>query len=350
MARSVDERRREILQIVAEEGSQHASRLAERLGVSAVTIRRDLEQLAQAGELTRRHGVVEPKRSVPAEAPPRTIGLVLPHAGYYYDGIIGGARSAAAKQGAKLILGVSDYDSEREQYQVERLVEQHIDGILVAPTSSYATGELSPAQEDWLSRVDTKMVITERVPSPTGPAAFIDSVSAAHEAGAAIALRHLYDLGHRNIGFLAIAGPNVPRVRNGFDSALACLGLTAGPHLNEGRPGSDDSQEALLKAVKTGTTAFLIHNDQLAVRALMWLDQAGVEVPDDVSVVGYDDVIAGVASTPLTALAPPKFDVGAHAVNRLIQLINAGHDTIPNTEHLQLMPHIHVRESTSRVR
>ncbi|WP_458116489.1 substrate-binding domain-containing protein [Arthrobacter sp. D2-10] len=357
MGRSVTERRQSILHIVEHEGAQSAKQLAERLNVSAVTLRRDVEELAAQGLVQRTHGAVAPTREpLPlTSSSGATIGLVLPHSTYYYDGIITGAKAAAAAAGAKLVLGVSDYDRAIEVHQVQRLIAKGIDGLIIAPTPDFESGQLDSEQQQWLVSLEPPVVLVERPVCAIGEAAVLDSISSSHRIGAALAVRHLSELGHRQVACLIISGPNSPQVLSGFKDAADAAGLKTVAVIREGTPGSDDAAEDLLRAVKDGATALFVHNDQLAVRCIMWLEDAGIEIPGDVSLIGYDDVIAGVADIPLTALAPSKHAVGYRAVQRVLTRIKEGGfgnqarpaaERLP-TEHVELVPRLHVRQSTS---
>ncbi|BBE24566.1 LacI family transcriptional regulator (plasmid) [Arthrobacter sp. MN05-02] len=357
LARSVTERRQAILDIVQREGSQVVQELAQRLKISAVTIRRDLEELAAQGLVHRTHGSVSPATEPASMAPdgPKTIGVVVPHSNYYFDGVIAGAKTAAASAGARLVLGVSDYDKATEMHQVARLMNKGVDGLLIAPTPDFITGELDADQQQWLVSLSVPVVLVERPVASTGVASILDSVSSSHSAGAALAIRHLAELGHRKFVSVMISGPNTPQVRQGYLSAVESLGLESLGVIDEGGAGSEDAAELLLQSVRDGATGIFVHNDQLAVRCMMWLEDAGIDVPAQVSLAGYDDVIAGVAHVPLTAVAPWKSVVGHRAVQRLLSRIaesdpagtsNRPHESLA-TEHLEFVPRLHVRQSTT---
>ncbi|WP_426989207.1 substrate-binding domain-containing protein [Pseudarthrobacter sp. Y6] len=351
------ERRQAILDIVQQEGSQGVLELARRLKISAVTIRRDLEELAAQGLVHRTHGSVAPAAEPTSKVldRPMTIGLVVPHSNYYFDGVIAGAKAAAASAGARLVLGVSDYDKATEMNQVARLINKGVDGLLVAPTPDFISGELDAEQQQWLVSLSVPVVLVERPVASTGVASILDSVGSSHSAGAALVIRHLAELGHRKLVGVMISGPNTPQVRSGYLSAVESMGLESRGVIDEGGAGSADAAELLLQAVREGATGIFVHNDQLAVRCMMWLEDAGIDIPGEVSLAGYDDVIAGVAPIPLTAVAPWKSVVGHRAVQRLLSRIAekaaGGNPTRPNqpmaTEHLEFVPRLHIRQSTT---
>lgn len=348
MSRSVADRRAAILELVRSNGPQKVRDLAASLNVSAVTLRRDIEELAEQGILLRKHGMACPLD--PTAAPPRpqaTVGLVVPHSDYYYDGIIAGAKRACAEAGARLILGVSAYNQATERQQAMRLVANGVDGLVIAPTPNQETGMLSAEQEEWLAALTVPTVLMERPASPSGPASMLDSVTSSHRVGAAVAVRHLAHLGHRNIASLMIQGPNTALILAGYEETVAALGLNSIGVVFEGRQGSDDAAEALRGLIDGGATALFIHNDQLAIRALTWLQDAGTRVPEDVSIVGYDDVIAAYATIPLTAVSPFRANVGHRSVRLLLERIWGAGPLAEAAEHIALVPQLIPRESTS---
>ncbi|SEF12842.1 DNA-binding transcriptional regulator, LacI/PurR family [Arthrobacter alpinus] len=361
MAGSVEKRRAAILAIIERDGTQLVVDLAERFNVSAVTLRRDVEELSAQGMVHRTHGSVSlPK--VPGSAAhdgPFTIGMVVPHSNYYFDGVIHGATTAAGAAGAQLVLGVSDYDNSTEIQQVARLTARGVDGLIIAPTPDFHTGELSIDQQKWLVSLPVPMVLVERPVASSGVATVLDSVSSSHAAGAALAVRHLAELGHEKIACVAIAGPNTPRILEGYLGAVESTGLTSMGIIGEGTPGSDDAAAELIRVVKEGVTAVFVHNDQLAVKCMMWLEDAGISIPGDVSLAGYDDVIAALAPVQITAVAPWKREVGHRAVQRLLSRLRWGSlggsfarlatDTMA-TEHIDLIPRLRVRQSTATPR
>lgn len=348
VSRSVAERRSAILAALHTNGPQKVRALAEQFEVSAVTLRRDVEELAAREQLLRRHGMVHPAQADKSgNRKTATIGMVVPDGDHYYLDIIAGAKQACAESGARLVLGVSTYDQDTELAQVRRLVAGGVDGLVIAPTPSPETGRLTLGQEVWLSRLTAPTVLIERSASPLGPAAFLDSVTSPHWRGAAAAMRHLFELGHQHVAALMINGPNSPAIRAGFEESAAELGLRSGGVMMEGRSGSDDASAALLAAVAAGATALLIHNDRLATRALGWLQDTGLLVPEDVSIVGYDDVFAALSSVPLTAVAPFRSEVGLRALRLLLDRIFDGKAAPSPTEHVSLVPQLIVRESTA---
>ncbi|MFB4277121.1 MULTISPECIES: substrate-binding domain-containing protein [unclassified Nonomuraea] len=342
---SVDQRHRLILSRVRDRGSARLADLAEELGVSAVTLRRDVEHLATRGLLTRVHGGV----TLPAEArtpalagPPPTIGMLVPTAHYYYPGVIKGAQEQAARAGARLVLAISRYEAAEERALVRQLVEEGADGLLLTPS-----GEPGAARAPWPAGLGVPAVLVERRAEPAGPESHLDSVASDHAHGAYLAVRHLADLGHRRLAVVAAPSPTAPGIKAGARAGAAALGLNAPGHLaiDRARPPEQLVADVLRLVREGGATGLLVHNDEDALSLVRHLSAAGVDIPGEVSLIAYDDEVAAFCSPSLTAVAPPKEEVGRCAVDLLLRRLAEGPGAV--VHHLSLLPELRVRESTA---
>lgn len=190
----------------------------------------------------------------------------------------------------------------------------------------------------------------------------ISSVMTDNEAGAHLAMEHLYSLGHRKIAF--IRGPKMlvdstPRWR-GVRSFARSVGLEIDPALvvdlpdsldpNSGFEGGFKLTEELLKHKKR-FTAVMAFDDMTAFGAIRGLARAGLKVPEDCSVIGFDDVMpAGLSVPSLTTVRQPMEALGSAAVGIVLEAINA---TIEEREfevvRRKLTPELVVRESSRSV-
>ena len=357
MRLTVDERQERILRLVRERGSLRVAELAVALGVSAVTTRRDVEALAELGRLRRVHGSVAwPEEEAPVTAPqPRVVlpsgvvlGLLVPAASYYYAEVIRGAQSAAAAAGARLILGISDYRPEEDAAQISALLGAGVDGLLITP--SWAGSAPSAEEEQTVLGLGLPTVLLERRAVPGSGTAELDRVCTDHVHGACVAVRHLADLGRRRIALLARPGtPTTEFVEAGYHAGLDWAGLSA-PVPSSTLSSHDDFEERLReipKAVAAGAVdGVLVHTDTDAIMLLQQLQARGVRVPEDVSLVAYDDEMAALADVPLTAIAPPKHALGAAAVTMLLDRLAPGPTGQSPHRHLDLLPQLHVRASS----
>ena len=298
------------------------------LGVSEGTVRRDLELLEQQGRLTRvRGGAVPPPgaSSVPSAGPGTlpvestegmVVGMLTPSATYYFPEVIRGAQSAAARAGARLVLSVSDYDDSRDLGQLRDLIGSGSDGLLV----STSAGPVVPAPvRELLESSGLPYVLVER----RSAAAFdhAECVLSDHRHGAYRAVEYLAGLGHRGVALFASRTPTAHAVTEGHAEAVRLLGLeTAAPVLSFDRDADRlESVDAFIHACRaSGATAALVHSDQEAILMVQRLRGHGVRVPEDLSVIAYDDEVAAFAEVPLTAVAPAKFEVGHTAATALL--------------------------------
>ncbi|MGW4792998.1 substrate-binding domain-containing protein [Nonomuraea sp. NPDC004297] len=342
-----EQRHEMILRAVREKGSVRLAFLAERLGVSTVTLRRDVELLAERGLVNRVHGGVTMAGAVPAPElataaePVLTLGMLVPSATYYYPAVINGARAQAERLGARVVLGVSRYHTDEDAERVAQLVNGGVAGLLLTLSRQPDT-----AHERLLAGLTVPAVLVERQAELGGVGSLLDSVASHHAHGAFLGARHLAELGHRKLALASRSSPTAPSVRRGFLAVVHEYGLDEPVHLDVDFEGPFTEQvRHVIAAIEDGVTGLLAHNDADALLLAQHLAAAGVRVPADVSLVAYDDEVASLSDPPLTAVAPPKEAVGRHAVDLLVRRIKAEPD-IP-AQHVALLPGLRVRQSTA---
>ncbi|MFB7407546.1 LacI family DNA-binding transcriptional regulator [Streptomyces sp. NPDC056202] len=353
-----EERREAILRMVERRGTVTVKEVAAETGVSAVTVRQDVRDLAGRGLVVRVHGgamslAAAQQAPAPGAAAPRpaaqqdrVLGLVVPPGDYYYPEIIRGVREAARAHGMRLVLAVSGETLADNREQARRLVAAGADGLLLMPRAG-----LEPAEraEQWPAGLDVPVVLMDRRAGPESGR--VEQVASDHAHGAGLAVRHLAGLGHRRIALAARAeSPNTPLIREGYLAACQALGLPAGPEYRVGPsdgPTSAEWCEDLVSAVGAGDVrAALVHNDLDAVTLVGLLQSRGLRVPEDLAIVTYDDEVAELSDVPLTAVAPPKRAVGAWAVDLMRRrLADPG---APLTA-LLLRPELRVRDSSGAI-
>lgn len=354
----VDQRHERVLQLVRERGSLRVAELAEELGMSAVTLRRDVETLAAQGLVERLHGaVVWPSgasRPAPAAVPSAeglVVGMVVPTTGYYYADVVRGARETVEAAGARLTIGLSRYLPDEDAAQARRLLSTGADGLLLTP--SWERGHPEQGEGLWAAEQKTPVVLVERWAPLGHPAAGLDRVRSDHAHGAAEAVAHLAGLGHRSIALAVQESPTAPRLKAGYAAAVAALGLSpvaASPL--EGAPSRSETDrfertlEYLCEGVASGNvTAAIVHSDADAIVLIPRLQARGVRVPEDLAVIAYDDEVASLADLPLTAVAPDKHAVGAAAARLLLARLGVPDEGPAARRHLDILPALRVRVS-----
>ncbi|MFI0013562.1 substrate-binding domain-containing protein [Streptomyces sp. JUS-F4] len=368
----VDQRHERVLELVRERGSLRVAELAEELGMSAVTLRRDVEALAAQGLVERLHGAVvwpagQP-RPAPAAAPPAeglVVGMVVPTTEYYYADVVRGARRTVEAAGARLTIGLSRYLPGEDAAQARRLLSTGADGLLLTP--SWERGCPEQGEGLWTVEQETPVVLVERSAPLGHPAARLDRVRSDHAHGAAEAVAHLAGLGHRAIALAVQDSPTAPRLRVGYRAAVEALGLTpvsASP-LDDAPSRSEADRfertlEYLCEGVASGdVTAAIVHSDADAIVLIPRLQARGVRVPEDLAVIAYDDEVASLADLPLTAVAPDKHAVGAAAARLLLSRLGVAEPGATDADagvggaggssfarrHLDILPTLRVRVS-----
>ncbi|MDX2388781.1 substrate-binding domain-containing protein [Streptomyces sp. DK15] len=239
----VDQRQAQVLALVRARGSVRVADLAHELGVSPVTLRRDIEAMAARGEIHRMHGVisrVEATRHVSPEAAGSgraqaqagpgaglVIGMVVPTTEYYYAEVVRGAREVVEARGARLTVGLTRYLPGEDRTQADRLLSTGADGLLLTP--NWDAGSAAPGEGAWTAELDVPTVLVERAAPPGHPAAALDRVVSDHAHGAARAVQHLVEQGHRRIALASQETPTTARLRSGFEAAVNALGLEPAP-------------------------------------------------------------------------------------------------------------------------
>ncbi|MEU4364506.1 substrate-binding domain-containing protein [Promicromonospora sp. NPDC023987] len=342
----VARRRAAILTDLGLHGSVRVQEIAERFGVSLVTARRDVAALARLGKLQRVHGggVL-----IPTDADDGhrlgVVGLVVPSGHGYFQEILAGARQGARDSGVRLVLATSYYDETEEARIVERLRRARVDALLIA--TARPTDARMPS---WYGTMDKPVVLVERQCDTQT----IDYVRSEHEAGVAVALDHLAREGHERVALAVRAStPTSIRLVDGFESAIAARERLQAPFPpvrfvveEQDLSRRNAALESIIdECLATGTTALIVHSDDDAVALLGLALERGTRVPEDLSIVAYDDVLAALGSVPLTAVAPPKHDVGRLAVSIAAQRIVAGRR--PATQRVRLVPRLVPRRSTA---
>lgn len=343
-------RRDQLLEVLRRDGTIRVTDVASALGVTPVTVRRDINQLATEGLVRRVHGGATLLASTDEEVDTpdvATLGMIVPSLDYYWPGVLQGAREAAARLGVRVVLRGSSYEVEDDERQVTGLVETvGVDGLLIAPNLSGPGGDALLTRLDAL---DLPVVLVERTATVPPYHAPMESVVSDHALGASIAVHHLGALGHRRVGLAySKLSPTAPKVRAGWLTACEELGITGTldlPTVNYRDPDWRAEVDRILDAcLSSGTTALLVHSDPEAISLVERCEERGISVPGQLSVVAYDDEVAGLANPPLTAVRPPRRSIGRAAVELLVGRLA---DPTRATHRVTVTPELMVRESTA---
>jgi LacI family transcriptional regulator len=327
--------------------------VADLAGVSTATVSRVINGRTEVSErareavlrVVREHGY-STNRNARGLSAGRTglVGVTTPVVHHsYFAVILDGAGEALYEQDMRMVLCPTHHEHEREVSLLERLMGGTTDGaLLILPEES--GDELGALLEhgyrfvivDPLRRADS------RVPT----------VSAAHSSGAGEAVEHLLALGHRRIA--AITGPRgwiatEERLR-GYHGALAAEGVMPDPQLeveSDFQAKGGGRAAGQLFELPDRPTAIFAFNDMLAIGAMRAAQAWGIRVPEELSIVGFDDTFEASIVTPtLTTVRQPLAEMGRMAVNQLMRLLQ---NQRIEALHIELETKLVVRESTAPV-
>lgn len=228
-----------------------------------------------------------------------------------------GAQDAAKKKGLLLLLLNTAGDEEVEEAEIRALLQHQVDGIVYA-TMYHRQIEVP----ELLSGVPTVLA------DASSPRTEVSSVVPDEEHGAHTAVSELLAAGHRRIGF-ATNQDNIPATRQrlaGYKSALGVYGVAFDPELvlaEESITAGGFKAAAQLLSLDDRPTALFCFNDRMAMGAYQAAAAAGLSIPADLSVIGFDnlEIIAGNLLPALTTMQLPHYEMGIWAVERLEQEI-----------------------------
>ena len=248
------------------------------------------------------------------------IGLVIPDIrNPFFADIVRGVEDIAYEHDYSLVLSNSDEDPDRQKVVLDTFRTENVDGIIVPPVSMD-----DPAVRE-LAEASTPLVCIDRRMDD----ARVDTILSDNRKGAYEAVTHLIELGHERIGFIG----GVPHIstlterRQGYEQALRDHDLRVDEALiKEGTSRRERGRyftEQLL-ALGRPPTALFTGNNLTTLGALSTLNTQGVKVPEEMALVGYDDVPWAMAlNPPPTVLAQPGYEMGSRAAELLFERLDA---------------------------
>lgn len=267
------------------------------------------------------------------------IGLVIPDIqNPFFADVARGVQDVAQAHEYALILSNSDEDPSKQKLAVDTLKTEDVDGVIVPPVS------MDDPNVKRLLDSDIAVVCVDRRMEDVR----VDTILSDNRQGAYEATAHLLKLGHRRIGFIG----GIPRIststdrREGYEHALRDHDVLVDPTLiKEGDSRRERGKyltEELL-ALDRPPTALFTGNNLTTLGALSALNTQGVPVPEEMSVVGYDDVPWAMAlNPPPTVIGQPGYEMGSRAAEILLERLDVP-DRSPTTVTLQ--PKMITRES-----
>ncbi|SDI39897.1 LacI family DNA-binding transcriptional regulator [Alteribacillus bidgolensis] len=251
----------------------------------------------------------------------KTILAVVPDiTSAFFSEVLRGIEHVAIKEGYQVILGDTENNLERESDYVNLLLQKQVDGMVLL------TARLEKERLEELSEHFPIVLACEYIDGLNVPTVSIDNISAARKA-----TEHLIQLGHTKIAH--ICGPmNVILGRDrlrGFRQAMMSNDLDVDPsYIQEGDLTIESSESGYnqmmkLLALETPPTGVFVYNDEMAMGAIKAVKDSGLRVPEDVAIVGFDNLKMSTVIEPhLSSIDQPKYNIGQKAMNLLLQMIN----------------------------
>lgn len=309
---------------MARTGATSLKDVAEAAGVSVATVSRLLNGTLQLPPETRER-IETAIRDLKYEPNPHarrlsrgrsdTIGLVVPDiANPFFATLVAAVEQEADKRGLALSLHVTLNRPGREISYVTALARNHVDGLIFV-TNHPDDGALA----DLINQTGKVVIVDEDVPDAKVPKLFCDN-----EEGGYLAGRHLCEHGHRRISY--IGGPkemiSTRRRYKGLERALLETGEPFEVTRYEGSFSVEFGREAAWRFIEDGmpATAIFASSDEIAIGLVEVLSAQGVSIPEEISIVGFDDVgPLHLFSPPLTAIRQPVRDLGERALALLLE-------------------------------
>jgi DNA-binding LacI/PurR family transcriptional regulator len=252
----------------------------------------------------------------------RTVGLVVTSiADPFVPAVIDGVEHTALEAGYTTILATSRSEPERELSVVRLLQERRVDGIIITAS------RVGALYAGMLATMQVPVVLVNNQEEGE----YLYSVSVDDVAGARMGVEHLLHIGHRRIAFIGcpLRPSSHMRRRQGYLEALAKEGLPANPGwLLEDASIGDDVERGMLGmrhllSLAERPTAVFCYNDMTAIGALREAQRQGIEVPADVSLLGFDGIReAELVQPSLTTLRQPRYEMGREAMTMLLKLLD----------------------------
>jgi GntR family transcriptional regulator, arabinose operon transcriptional repressor len=332
--------------------------LVKMFGVSRHTIRQAVGDLVHEGWLYREQGAGTFCSKPPSQDTPqiqslqsikngKNIGVITTYiSDYIFPSIIRGIESVLTAEGYTLTLACTNNDVELEKQCLQTMLSRNIDGLIVEPTRS---SNYNPNIHYYLELEQNNipyLMINQYYPQLQPPHIVMND-----ELGGYIATEHLIKLGHeRIIGLFKTDDAQGVNRMQGFIRAFRDHGLSFFPEMVISYT-TEEMDKVLLEKVKhffvvnDSPTAIVCYNDQLALQAVSILRDLGKNVPEDVSIVGYDDSFLALASDiKLTTITHPKMKMGIDAANWIVSAVEKTGDTANS---IVYEPELVVRNSTT---
>ena len=262
----------------------------------------------------------------------------------YFAEVLQGIEDVLQPSGYSLFLAASERDQDREEAIMRAMSERRVDGVIICST------QVSEEHRRQLENFGVPSVlVNNQAIEETGCSVYHDDADGSRQVA-----QHLIDLGHTRIGYLGNdrAGRTNEDRLNGYKKALEQAGIPLRSEFIQtcpnGRPHGGATGVQSFLSLSEKPTAIMCYNDLIAIGAIQTLSDAGIDVPKDCSIAGFDNIeIAGFIRPTLTTFNQPKFEIGREAAYMMLRLLDDKHDADMYTHILKLRGKLEIRQSTA---
>ena len=262
----------------------------------------------------------------------------------FFGQVVNGIEDVLQSHNYSLLLAASHRDFDKEKEIVRLMSERRVDGVIICSTL------ISRDYREQLARFGVPMVVINNQAASDGD----HSVSHDDTDGARQLAQHLIEQGHRDIAYIGNA--NAGRTNDdrllGYQQALTEAGIVVRPDRivsgANGRAESGKMGAQQLLQLDLLPSAILCFNDMMALGAMFALQRAGVQIPEQCSITGFDNVALSAHVNPaLTTFDQPKYELGRSAAQMMLRIVERGQHDV-SSEQVRLRGKLTVRESTIR--
>ena len=260
----------------------------------------------------------------------------------FFPELVKAFEDVAVEHGQDVLIANTDYDPKRMEHCVSRMLQRKVDGVAIM------TSEMDERLVEVFSHRRVPLVFLDAAHVPAN----VSSIRIDYALGVASALEHLVSLGHKRVGF--ISGPlslhSAQMRKQAFESVMKQRKLPVAEHLlQSGNHRADGGYKAMLLILKgkPTPTAVFCSNDLTAIGAMGAIHEHGLRVPEDISIIGYDDILlSGYTRPALTTLAISRKEIAKTAFSSLFSASERNKTDIMTGQQHLIRPILIQRSST----
>lgn len=260
----------------------------------------------------------------------------------FFSKVLDGIEDVSQAKGYNLLLAASGHDPKKDSEIIASMAESRVEGVIIC------SKRFDAEQSEKLRKFGIPTVLINDQHGGDG------SHSIMHDDawGSLTLTEHLLELGHTRIAYLGNGNAGVTNQQRqlGYQRALTNAGVVVSPEYivmgPNGQPGGGFDTAQQLLHNQPPPTGIVCFNDMIAVGAIRAFDEAGLSVPQDCSIVGFDDIdLAAFVTPPLTTFRQPKFEMGRQSAEIILNLVNKQNGASP--EHIMQRGELITRQSTT---